>query len=181
MSATSVLAAPALPGASTVAMAFEQHHAELHGFLRRAVGDPAAAEDLLQEAFLRLTLEVGSGRAPAHLRAWLYRVAMNLVISRGRRRSTAVRWLATQARDPDAASASESPESGVLRRERMAAIEAVLATLPVDGRTALLLAGEGFSGPEIARTIGRTHGATRTLLLRSRMRVRTSVRDAEAA
>jgi len=181
MSATSVLAAPALPGASTVAIAFEQYHAELNAFLRRAVGDPAAAEDLLQEAFLRLTLEVGSGRAPAHLRAWLYRVALNLVISSGRRRATAVRWLATQARDPDVTGASESPESGVLRRERMAAIEAVLATLPVDGRTALLLAGEGFSGPEIARTIGRTHGATRTLLLRSRMRVRATVQEAEAA
>ena len=66
----------------------------------------------------------------------------------------------------------ESPESGVLARERTSAIDAVLATLPVDARTALLLSADGFSGEEIAATIGRSHAATRTLISRARVRVR---------
>ena len=66
----------------------------------------------------------------------------------------------------------ESPEAGVLARERTSAIDAVLATLHVDARTALLLSADGFSGEEIAATIGRSHAATRTLIFRARVRVR---------
>ena len=67
---------------------------------------------------------------------------------------------------------SSRPKSGVLARERTSAIDAVLATLPVDARTALLLSADGFSGEEIAATIGRSHAATRTLISRARVRVR---------
>ena len=65
-----------------------------------------------------------------------------------------------------------SPESTVLARERSSDIETALATLPAEARTALLLSAEGFSGEEIAAVIGRSHGATRTLLSRARVRVR---------
>jgi len=60
----------------------------------------------------------------------------------------------------------------VLGRERTAALDAALATLPADARTALLLSAEGFSGEEIAAAISRSHSATRTLLSRARVRVR---------
>jgi RNA polymerase sigma-70 factor (ECF subfamily) len=166
-------------GRASVASAFETYHAEIYSFARRATGDPAAAEDLVQEAFLRLTVESRGGRAPDNVRAWLYRVASNLVISRGRRRSTVVRWLASQTHQNEAARVTESPETGALRRERIAGLEAALARLPADARTALLLAGEGFSGEEIAATIGRSHAATRTLLSRARVRVRLQLEQAE--
>jgi len=65
-----------------------------------------------------------------------------------------------------------SPEAGVLARERISAIDTVLATLPTEARTALLLSADGFSGEEIAAAIGRSHSATRTLLSRTRVRVR---------
>ena len=66
---------------------------ELFGFLVRSTRDEVAAEDLVQETFLRLTAEVRQGRVPDNVRAWLYRVASNLAISRGRRVATALRWL----------------------------------------------------------------------------------------
>ena len=43
---------------------------------------------------------------------------------------------------------------------------------PTDDRTALLLSAQGFSGEEIAQAIGRSNGATRTMLCRARVRVR---------
>ena len=45
-----------------VTAAFVTYHAELYSFLRRSTRDEGAAEDLLQEAFLRLTREVEAGR-----------------------------------------------------------------------------------------------------------------------
>jgi DNA-directed RNA polymerase specialized sigma24 family protein len=84
---------------------------------------------------------------------------------------TAFDWLNRYGRT-DQGDDVQSPESGVIARERTSAIEAVLATLSVEARTALLLSADGFSGEEIAATIGRSHGATRTLISRARVRVR---------
>ena len=154
-----------------VSTAFEAYHAEIYNFLRRSTRDEAAAEDLLQEAFLRLTREVDAGRTPEHVRGWLYRVASNLAISRGRRRTTAFDWMSRYGRH-SLGEDVESPEAGVLARERTNAIDTVLATLPTEARTALLLSADGFSGEEIAAAIGRSHAATRTLLSRTRVRVR---------
>jgi len=158
-----------LYGAVTVA--FESYHAELYNFLRRSTRDDAAAEDLLQEAYLRLTREVDAGRTPEHVRGWLYRVASNLAISRGRRRMTAFDWMSRYGRQ-SVGDDVPSPEARLLARERTSALEAVLATLPAEARTALLLSADGFSGEEIAAAIGRSHAAARTLLSRSRVRVR---------
>ncbi len=154
-----------------VTSAFELYHGELYSFLRRSTRDEAAAEDLLQETFLRLAGEAEAGRTPDNVRGWLYRVASNLAISRGRRRKVAFAWMDRYGRGA-AEGTGESPEARVLARERTSSIEEVLATLPVEARTALLLAAEGFRGEEIATLIGRSHAATRTLLSRTRVRVR---------
>src|SRR5688500_19899486 len=82
---------------AAVTMAYRDHHAVLYSFLRRATRDEAAAEDLLQETFIRLLTVVREGRPPEQVGAWLYRVASNLVISRGRRATTAIRWFARHA------------------------------------------------------------------------------------
>jgi len=58
-------------------------------FLRRSVRDPATAEDLLQEVFLRLIKSVGEPQAEwrgaAKLSTWLYTVARNLCVDHARR------------------------------------------------------------------------------------------------
>src|SRR3954447_10123125 len=94
-----------------VSTAFEAYHAEIYNFLRRSTRDEAAAEDLLQEAFLRLTREVDAGRTPEHVRGWLYRVASNLAISRGRRRTTAFAWMA-RYRPAALGGAAGGPQTG---------------------------------------------------------------------
>ena len=161
-----------------VVAAWGQYHGELLGFLVRTTRSPEAAEDLLQEAFLRLVYEIRAGRTPDNIRAWLYRVASNLAISRGRRVSTALRGI---ARLGDAGAAStRSPESSYLQVEGRADLIAALSGLGPEARAALLLSSEGFSGAEIADAIGRTHEATRTLLSRSRVRVRAELAASEA-
>ena len=173
-----VPAARAVDDDRFVAEAFEAHRTELFRFLRRATNDAAAAEDLLQETFLRLTREARAGRRPDHLRGWLYQVAANLAISRGRRASVALRWLRGLG-SGGAASPFNPPEAGFIAQDRASSIERGLLELGSDARTALLMAGQGFSGSEIAVAIGRSEGATRTLMSRSRVRLRGILESAE--
>jgi RNA polymerase sigma factor (sigma-70 family) len=163
-----------------VAEAFGQHHAEIYNFLRRSTRDESVAEDLVQETFMRLNREVAAGRVPEHLRAWLYRVASNLVISRGRRSSTVIAWINRHGRAA-AMRYEDSPETGYLRNEQASALGDVLMLLSAEARAALLLSADGFSGEEIAAAIGRTHGATRTLLSRARVKVRLELERREQA
>jgi RNA polymerase sigma factor (sigma-70 family) len=167
-----------------VTTAFAAYHEELYAFLVRATHDPDVAEDLLQEAYCRLTREVRAGRIPELVRPWLYRVAANLVASRGRRLRSAFRWLerATATADPIGTFArTDDPEARAISRERTAELTAVLDGLSVDARLGLLLSAEGFSGLEIAEALGRSHAATRTLLSRSRVRVRARLESLEAS
>jgi RNA polymerase sigma-70 factor (ECF subfamily) len=165
---------------AVVVAAWTDHHAEVFAFLVRTTRDPEAAEDLLQEAFLRLTTEIRAGRAPDNTRAWLYRVAANLATSRGRRISAAFRGLVKIRTTSAPPTTVFTPEVNYLQREGRLGLLAALADLGPDARTALLLSAEGFTGAEIAAAIGRSDAATRTLLCRTRVLVRQRLERAEA-
>lgn len=150
-----------------VSAAYDAFERALYGFALGITHSGTAAEDLVQESFLRLVREVQAGRPPDNVRAWLYRVCANLATSRGRRATVATRYLPFLA----SREVGETPEARHLRHELGAELTAALAALSHDERTALLLSAGGFHGPEIADMIGRTHGATRTMLTRARMKV----------
>jgi len=57
----------------------ERHHSDLLGFLyRQTGGDRALAEDLAQEAFLRVVRAIGQYRYPRPFKPWLYAIALNV-------------------------------------------------------------------------------------------------------
>lgn len=159
-----------------VGTAYATYSGSVRRYLTAVTRDVAAAEDLTQDAFLRLTVEVGAGRAPDDIGAWLHRVGHNLAMSRGRRLSVADRHLGELARPQPA----PSPEAAAIRGEDHRAALDALCDLPLAHQRAMILASYGVDGPEIARSIGRTQGATRTLLCRARARIRTSLLAAEA-
>lgn len=152
-----------------VAAAYDAFQREIYSFALRSTRDSEAAADVTQEAYLRLMREVGERGAPDNIRAWLYRVASNLVISGARRSTIADRWRHLVA-SPERTTAT--PEGSTLRRERDEQLQAALGQLQRDARTALLMAVNGFSGREIAASIGRSELATRSLLCRARMQLR---------
>jgi len=156
--------------------AYERHGSELLGFLVRATRDRQLAEDVLQETFLRLVREARSGRSPTDPRAWLFRVATNQVVSAARRRATVARWAPYLLRRPDPASS----EDVVLGREARDRVEEALTVLTPDGRTAILLAAHGLGTAAVATALGRTELATRSLLCRSRLRVRMHLEREES-
>ena len=151
-----------------VEQAYETHLGPLQRRLTAVTRDPAAAEDLAQEAFVRLVVEVRAGRMPDQPGAWLYRVAQNLATSRGRRLSVAARNGDRLARPAD----PRSPEATLIEAEDGQALHKALDELGATDRRALLLSAHGYRGQEIARALGRSDGATRTLLCRARTKVR---------
>ena len=89
---------------------YRAHAASLRGRLLMATRDPAVADDLVSEAFVRLATAIRTDHAPLDPPAWLHRVAMNLVVSRARRNTVASRALPGLL-DRDVAS---SPEDEVI-------------------------------------------------------------------
>jgi RNA polymerase sigma-70 factor (ECF subfamily) len=151
-----------------IVASYDANERDLYSFALGVTRDAAAAEDIVQEPFMRLVREAHAGRWPDSDRAWLYRVVVNLARSRARRRLVADRWRSLFANRGTAG----SPEEDLLRQERGAALARALDSLPSEARMAFLLANAGHSGQEVAKLIGRSEGATRTLLWRARRQLR---------
>jgi RNA polymerase sigma-70 factor (ECF subfamily) len=158
----------------TVSAAWEAHHEELRAYLLRRTRDGAAADDLLQETFLRLVQECGAERPPREMRAWLYRVAHNALVSDARRRGSAVRATERLAARPHD---TLDPEMEVVQRDEAARVRAAFATLNPAGRQAIDMAAAGFASREIALALGRSDLAGRALLHRSRVRIRAAMAE----
>jgi RNA polymerase sigma-70 factor (ECF subfamily) len=164
-----VVAGPRITdGAAEVVAAYDANERDLFSFALAVTRDRGAAEDIVQEAFLRLVREAHAGRFPDNARAWLYRVTVNLARSRARGARVAERWHSFFAPREE----PKSPEDEVLRRERDERVRRAVAALPTTERMAFLLVNDGMSGREVAEIIGRTEGATRTLLYRARQQLR---------
>ncbi len=161
--------------------AWAAHHEELHVFLVRQVRDDEVAADLLQETYLRFMQQVRTGVVPGNGRAWLYRVAANLAVSRARRVGVAVRGLLRIRGQVARTEPEDPPDVTAIAHETRRELREALSGLAPDARAALLLAAEGFSGPEIASLIGRTEMATRTLMCRARRQVRGRLEREEAS
>jgi len=147
---------------------YRTHAAALRGRLLAMTRDPAIADDLVGEAFLRLASEMRRGRTPLDPPAWLYRVGNNLVVSRARHAAVVTKGM-PRLLEHDITS---SPEDAVIERERDLLVRDALATLGGDDREIVVMAARGYRPEEIAGFIGKTGQATRTRLCRARGRLR---------
>lgn len=119
----------------------------------RMLSDRAEAEDVAQEAMLRLWKVAGEWRqGEAKVSTWLYRVACNLCTDRLRGRK---RRSATALDDaPEVADAAPGVEAALIEGDRMRALDAALAALPERQRQAVVLRHlEGLTNPEIAEVM----------------------------
>jgi RNA polymerase sigma-70 factor, ECF subfamily len=153
--------------------AFDNHQRALTSYAYALTRDREAADDLVQETFVRLINELQKGRQPENVQAWLFRVCSNLVVSGARRRNVAQRFI-TQITPHDT---EVDAEYETLRREMSGELLDGLARLAPDARVALVMAAHGFSGREIADALGRTETSTRTTMFRAREQMRVILAD----
>ena len=162
---------------AAVTTAFERYHPSIVGSLTRAVHDHDLAEDLAAEAFARLARAAADGWSPDDPRAWLHRVALNLVADDARR-SRRARAYAPRLVDT---SVPDGPEESAVHREEVRRLRRALRSLPEDQQAALTLAAVGWSSREIGIRLGRTDVGVRTILCRARRRLREEIEAATAA
>jgi RNA polymerase sigma-70 factor (ECF subfamily) len=161
----------------------------LYGAALRLTRNPADAEDLLQETYLRAFRGFGGFTEGTNLKAWLYRILTNTFINAYRKRQrepvTVLEdeipdWYLYDRLNADGESASA--ESQVLDRIPDEDVKEALDALPESFRMAVWLADvEGFAYKEIAEILGIPIGTVMSRLHRGRkaleQRLREKVRD----
>lgn len=145
----------------------------LLGFLFRIVHDQAIAEELAQEAFLRVYRSRLADAAMAKLSTRLYWIAANLAINHardksGRRGSTIAASIDERGEDAGSAvvaSPALNTEQAPLKRERVAAIQRHIDALPERQRLAVLMHKyQGLDYREIGEVLALSESETKSLL-----------------
>lgn len=140
---------------------FSSQRGALVRWLARLTGDRHAAEDLAQDAYVKVAAAAETG-AVQHPQSFLYQTARNLAFDHLRRQKVraAVHPPASdrlEAQVEAVPAAEPSPETQLLDRQRVRRFEAALAELPERARQALVLQRlHGLTQAEIARRFGVT-------------------------
>jgi len=150
-----------------------RHLPAMLGLARRILGNAADAEDVAQEAMLRVWTHAPRWQPLAAFRTWLTRIVVNLCLDRKRR----ARWVDLEAAgdivDP-APTAGEAAEQD----EREKLLTAAIADLPARQRTAIVLTySEGMSNAQVAEILETTVSAVETLLIRGKQNLRQRLGD----
>ncbi|HVB35446.1 MAG TPA: sigma-70 family RNA polymerase sigma factor [Patescibacteria group bacterium] len=158
----------------------EKYRTPLVGFLYRMVRDRATAEDLAQEAFLRVFRARKNYAPGAKFTTWLFRIATNLALNSlrdGRRRQREVSIDGPeQTGQPllEVADPGAAIEEKLVERDRAKAIRQAVQALPEKQRAAVLLHKyQDLGYAEIARILGCSESALKSLLFRAHETLRT--------
>ena len=151
-------------------------------FIFRIIGNATEAEDLAQETFVRIYTKRGSYRAGAKFSTWCFAIAANQAKNRLRwwRRRPALSlnaWTGAGGDQADESRAAAPASSAAVRHEQVAAVQAAVAALPLELRTALVLFEyEGQSMADIAAVQGGTAKAVENRLYRARQQLKAALR-----
>jgi RNA polymerase sigma-70 factor (ECF subfamily) len=155
---------------------YDRYAEAIYRYLYRILGDPAQAEDLTGEVFLRLLRVLPTSRAPRdNLRGWLYRVAHNLAMDWFRRnpKGRTVAWEAGTVPGEGVVATGESPAAVLERRQTREQLwQAIQQLTRAQQRVVVLRFGEGFKIAEVARLMGKGEGAVKVLQHRAIRRLR---------
>ncbi len=154
--------------AAAVRVLVDRHLGPLTRFATRMLGEPSDAEDVAQEAFVRLWKQAGSWTPRASVSTWLYRVAHNLCVDRLRSRRVRAAASPGELRPVE-------PEPGAEMEQRQTehAVRDALAELPVRQRAAIsLVYYQELRNHEAAEVMGVHIDALESLLARARRKLR---------
>ena len=154
-----------LPSLETI---WENFHQRLLLFILNRVSDEAAAEDILQDVFVKIHTGMRSLREEERLEAWVYQIARNAIIDHYRRPNRLIQLEeslpAPVAAEPDAAD------------EIASSLREMVANLPEPYREALLLTEfEGLNQQQLADRLGLSLPGAKSRVQRARQKIRDSL------
>ena len=152
----------------------ERYQDRLYNTVFRFLGSAEDARDVVQDAFVQAFVKLESFEGTAAFYTWLYRIALNLAVSLGRRRRhTTSLELAKDAFGCEPMDREPGPEMGVLDEERADMVHKALARLNDDHRQILVLREmEGCRYEQIAEILGIPVGTVRSRLFRALLQLR---------
>jgi RNA polymerase sigma-70 factor, ECF subfamily len=163
-----------------------QHRNHFLAAARRVLGDPAAAQDAVQDAMLSATRNLHRFRGESQLTTWLGRIVINAALTRRRalrrRPEESLDALLVEGDDPRhspritgaaLASAAPSPEQSTLSSEIQATLSDAIDELPADYRTVVVMRYyQHLRITEIASRLRITPNAAKLRLLRAHRALR---------
>jgi len=143
-------------------------------FMFRMARNQAVAEELAQEAFLRVYRSRNTYAAEAKFTTWLYRIATNLAVNHARDTRHDKSAVSLDEPDPetgatlDVADPGLTAEQNILRRERLALIRRKVQELPERQRLAVIMHKyQGLDYRQIGEVLKLSESATKSLLFRA--------------
>ena len=159
-----------------------RHLDALYNLARWLVRDPAEAEDLVQETYVRALRGSHQFQPGTNLRAWLFQILRNTFFTQYKRRGREPEAMDPEALDAMGISAGGPAATGhpFSPSDRSVSLDltAALSQLPEEYRAVVLLADlEDFTMPEIARIMGCPVGTVKSRLFRARALLKDLLRD----
>lgn len=145
----------------------ERWHLPIWRWVRGVAGDPAVAEEIVQEAWLRILRGIGRLRDPARLRSWLFSIVRRTFVDR-------LRWrYAEERNEPLDAEPAGGDATDELAAEDLDHLHAAVADLPPpDRETIVLFYLRELDLREVAEVLGVPVGTVKSRLHRARRRLR---------
>lgn len=152
--------------------------------LSRLIHDPAEAEDVAQDAFIKAYRAIPQFRGESAFYTWLYRIAVNTaknhLVARRRRPSGSAQHENDDGEtfdETDNLSDINTPEAAFASREIADTVNRAIEALPEELRTAIVLREiEGLSYEEIAQSMGCPIGTVRSRIFRAREAIASRLR-----
>ncbi len=164
---------------AAVARIYELFKRQVFALAYRHTSSAAAAEDILQDVFLKVFTHLGDIQNVRTFPAWVYRIALNACYSQLRHK---------KARGGDAISLQDIEgrrEEAVFDTHEASIsgpLEEAMRELPAGLRSVFILHDvEGFKHGEIARLLGCSAGTSKSQLFKARLKLRESLRKRQAA
>ena len=140
---------------------YDRYAPRIYAYIYRRVGDAQLAEDLAGGVFLRVVQAIHARRVwHTSFRAWLYRIAHNVVADNYRRQRPVVEL----ELDEGLVAAEDDPVSAVAKRLSRQRLRTAISCLTLDQQQVLALRfGEGMTAREAAQVMGKSVGAVEAL------------------
>jgi RNA polymerase sigma-70 factor, ECF subfamily len=150
----------------------QRHAGRALALARRILRNEALAEEIVQDALLRVWVHAPRWQPQAAFRTWLYRVVVNLCLNAKRRPADLPLDSIADPRDPQ-----PDPHTALEQRERDAALAKAVDALPDRQRAAIVLSyQEGLSNADVAAVLDTSVSSVETLLVRAKRTLRESLK-----
>jgi len=160
---------------------YARHSRRVYSLCLRMTANTAEAEDLAQEVFIQLFRKIGSFRGESQFTTWLHRLTVNQVLMHFRRKGVRLEQTTEDGEAPVQVVRGTEDPSRMPVVDRIA-LERAVEGLPPGYRAVFILHDvEGHEHEEIARMLGCSVGTSKSQLHKARMKLRTLLRQQNAA